>query len=116
MGFGAPLPARRTLDFAFFGVVRSAAVLRAGLALAWPRFELFLRVATRFFAMSPVTYATGRPISKQANYTDIISQRFATPLLFHISRMMPSAINLMILAEGRTSTSYYRHVSLASFV
>jgi hypothetical protein len=52
MGFGAPLPARRTLDFAFFGVVRSAAVLRAGLALALPRFELFLRVATRFFAMA----------------------------------------------------------------
>jgi hypothetical protein len=52
MGFGAPLPARRTSDFAFFGVVRSAAVLRAGLALAWPRFELFLRVATRFFAMA----------------------------------------------------------------
>ena len=46
-GFGAALPARRTLDFACFGVVRFAAFLRAGLALALPRFELFLRVATR---------------------------------------------------------------------
>ena len=51
-GFGAPLPARRTLDFACFGVVRFAAFLRAGLALALPRFELFLRVATRFFALA----------------------------------------------------------------
>jgi hypothetical protein len=42
--FGAPLPARRTLDFACLGVVRFAAFLRAGLALALPRFELFLRV------------------------------------------------------------------------
>jgi hypothetical protein len=46
--FRAPLPARRTLDFAFFGVVRFAAFLRTVLALALPRFELFLRVATRF--------------------------------------------------------------------
>ena len=45
-GFGLPLPARLTLDFAFFAVVRFGAVLRAGLALALPRFELFLRVAT----------------------------------------------------------------------
>jgi hypothetical protein len=51
-GFGPPLPARRTLDFARFGVVRFAAFLRAGLALALPRFELFLRVATRFFALA----------------------------------------------------------------
>jgi hypothetical protein len=34
MGFAAPLTARRTLDFAFFGVVRFVAFLRAGLALA----------------------------------------------------------------------------------
>jgi hypothetical protein len=34
MGFAAPLTARRTLDFAFFGVVRFAAFLRAGLPLA----------------------------------------------------------------------------------
>jgi len=51
-GFGAPLPARWTLDFAFVGVVRVAAFLRAGLALALPRFEVFLRVATRFFALA----------------------------------------------------------------
>jgi hypothetical protein len=54
MGFAAPLTARRTLDFAFFGVVRFVAFLRAGLALAWPRFELFLRVATRFFALAMI--------------------------------------------------------------
>jgi hypothetical protein len=51
-GFGAPLPAGRTLDFAALGVVRFAAALRVGLALALPRFELFLRVATRFFALA----------------------------------------------------------------
>jgi hypothetical protein len=55
MGCAAPLTARRTLDFAFFGVVPFAAFLRAGLALAWPRFELFLRaVATRFFALAMI--------------------------------------------------------------
>ena len=48
-GFVALLPARRILDFAFFGVACFAAILRAGLALALPRFELFLRAATRFF-------------------------------------------------------------------
>jgi hypothetical protein len=36
----------------FFGVARFAALLRAGLALAFPRFEAFLRVATRFFALA----------------------------------------------------------------
>jgi hypothetical protein len=40
------------LDFAFFGVARFAALLRPGLALALPRFELFFRVATRFFALA----------------------------------------------------------------
>ena len=40
---GPPLPANRTLDFAFFAVVRFAAALRAGLALALPVFEPFLR-------------------------------------------------------------------------
>ena len=50
MGFAAPL----TLDFACFGFVRFAAFLRAGLALALPRLELFLRVATRFFALAMV--------------------------------------------------------------
>jgi hypothetical protein len=76
-GFGAPLPARRTLDFASFGVARFAALLRPGLALALPRFELFLRVATRFFALAMAALCevcAGQPISKQANYADIISQ------------------------------------------
>ena len=49
--FGVVPPAR-TLDFAFFDVVGFAAFLRAGLALALPRFELFLRAATRFFALA----------------------------------------------------------------
>src|SRR4029077_19684464 len=49
---GAPLPARRTLDFAFFAVVRFAAGLRAGLALVLPRFEPFLRVAVFALAMA----------------------------------------------------------------
>jgi hypothetical protein len=38
--------------------------LRAGLALALPRLELFLRVATRFFALVMVVtceYAAGKP-------------------------------------------------------
>ena len=51
-GFFALMPARRTVDFAFFGVARFAANLRAGLALTLPRFELFLRAATRFFALA----------------------------------------------------------------
>ena len=49
--FGVVLPAR-SLDFAFLDVVCFAAFLRAGLALALPRFELFLRAATRFFALA----------------------------------------------------------------
>ena len=51
-GFVALMPVRRILDFAFFGVACFAAILRAGLALALPRFELFLRAATRFFALA----------------------------------------------------------------
>jgi len=51
-GLVALVPARRTLDFALFGVARLAVFLPAGLALALPRFELFLRAATRFFALA----------------------------------------------------------------
>jgi hypothetical protein len=36
----------------FLGVARFAANLRAGLVLTLPRFELFLRAATRFFALA----------------------------------------------------------------
>jgi hypothetical protein len=71
MGFAAPLTARWTLDFAFFGVLPFAAFLRAGSALGLPRFELFLRVATRFFALAmivPCEYAASTLISNQANY------------------------------------------------
>jgi hypothetical protein len=75
MGFAAPLTARWTLDFGFFGVVLFATFLRAGSALGLPRFEFFLRVATRFFALAmivPCEYAASTPISNQANYADII--------------------------------------------
>jgi len=48
----ALVPMRCTWDFAFFGVARFAAILRAGLVLALPRFDLFLRAATRFFALA----------------------------------------------------------------
>jgi hypothetical protein len=75
MGFTAPLTARWTLDLAFFGVVPFAAFLRVGSALGLPRFELFLRVATGFFALAmivPCEYAASTPISNQANYADII--------------------------------------------
>ena len=51
-GFFALMPARRALDIAFFGVARLAANFRAGLALTLPVFELFLRAATRFFALA----------------------------------------------------------------
>jgi hypothetical protein len=54
MGFAAPLTARWTLDFGFFGVVLFAAFLRAGSALGLPRFEFFLRVTTRFFALAMI--------------------------------------------------------------
>jgi len=61
----------------FFGIARFAAFLRAGLALVFPRFDAFLRVAIRFFALAMAVscevYA-GKPISKQASYVDIISQ------------------------------------------
>jgi hypothetical protein len=53
------------------------AFLRAGLALAWPRFELFLRVATRFFALAmivPREICRRQADPNQANYADILSQ------------------------------------------
>src|SRR6516165_8370342 len=46
------MPALWTLDFVFFGVGCFVAILLAGLVLALPRFELFLRTATRFFAFA----------------------------------------------------------------
>lgn len=67
----------------FFGAARFAAFLRKGLALAFPRFEAFLRVATRFFALAMAIsreMCAGKPISKQANRADIIARRLVTPL------------------------------------
>ena len=58
-GFVAVLTARPTLDFAFVGAARFAAFLRAGFALALPRFELFF--ATRFFALAMAVSCGGSP-------------------------------------------------------
>jgi hypothetical protein len=66
MDFGVPLPARGTLDFARFGVVRFASFLRAGLALALPRFELFFRVATRFFDLAMAVSCKSMPSASQS--------------------------------------------------
>lgn len=52
--FREPPRACLTLDFTFFGAVRFAPYLRAGLALALPRFGLFLRVAAPFRALAMV--------------------------------------------------------------
>src|ERR1700683_13636 len=46
--FRTRVPVCRTLDFAFFGLI----CLAAFLALTLPRFELFLLVARRFFALA----------------------------------------------------------------
>jgi hypothetical protein len=109
MGFAAPLTARWTLDFAFFGVVPFAAFLRAGSALGLPRFEFFLRVATRFFALAmivPCEYAASTPISNQANYADIILSviRHATFIPLHDARERQSAH----LRRSRNSTQFRR--------
>ena len=48
------MAARWTLDFAFFGFACCADILRASLPPALPRFELFLRAATRFFAFAMI--------------------------------------------------------------
>src|SRR5262245_8976998 len=70
-GFFVLIAARWTSDFAFFGVACFAAILRAGLAVALPRFELFLRAATRFFALAMAIssrYIRATVISLQVNY------------------------------------------------
>jgi hypothetical protein len=79
-GFVALMPARRTLDFAFFGVACFAAILRAGLALGLPRFEPFLRAATRFFALAMAISlkAYGRHGHFERKPCCPISKRFAT--------------------------------------
>jgi hypothetical protein len=67
----------------FFGVARLDAFLRAGLALAFPRFEAFLRVA-RFFALAmtvPCEVCPGELILKQSNPANIIPSQLAAPLL-----------------------------------
>src|SRR5258708_6616531 len=69
--FFALIAARWTLELAFFGVACFAAILRAGLAFALPRFELFLPAATRFFALAiaiSLRYTRGMVISTQVTY------------------------------------------------
>jgi hypothetical protein len=81
VGFVALGPARRILDFAFCGVARFTAFLLAGLALALPRCELFLRVETRFFALAMAVSCEvcRRHANPEAlNHAAIIFQRFAT--------------------------------------
>ena len=89
MGFAAPLTARRTLDFACFGVVRLAAFLRAGLALALPRFELFLRGHpgrpmllgdARGYAPLPAVVSARDAFEKDAPqlYDDLMTRRCST--------------------------------------
>ena len=56
-------------------------------------------------------YAAGKPISEQANYTDIISQRFATPPLSRIPRTMPCAIDMMTIPDGATGRRRWRVIS-----
>jgi hypothetical protein len=91
------------LDFAALGVVRFAAALRVGLALALPRFELFLRVATRFFALAMAVSC--EVCRRQANlgashYLSAIRHATFIP---H-PRMMPRA--------GEESASYPAHSRL----
>jgi len=65
IGFAAPL----TFDFVCFGFVCLAAFLRAGLALALPRLELFFRVATRFFVLAmAVSCELCRPASQVLDF------------------------------------------------
>src|SRR5262245_21948989 len=84
-GFVALMPARRTLDFAFFGVARFAAFFLAGLAFAFPRFKLFVRAETRFLVLAMAVsceVCRRQTIPRQVNYVAIFFQRFATR--FHI--------------------------------
>lgn len=67
--FTAPPRTSRALDFAVFDGARFVAFLRAGLALALPRFELFLRGATPFRALAMVISCkipTAEAVSEQA--------------------------------------------------
>jgi len=65
-GFFALAPPRCTLDYAFFSVACFAAILCAGFAFALPRFELFLRAATRFFALAmAISFEACRSTSSQ---------------------------------------------------
>jgi hypothetical protein len=78
----------------FFGVARFDAFLRAGLALAFPRFEAFLRVARRFLALAmavPCEVCSGEPISKQSNSANIIRQQSAAPLLIELPNRSSAA-------------------------
>jgi hypothetical protein len=53
----------RGLQSPLFCVARFDAFLRAGLLLAFPRFEVFLRVARRFLALA-MAVPLEKPISK----------------------------------------------------
>jgi hypothetical protein len=77
--FFALVPARWTLDFPFFACF--AAILRAVLALALPRFKLFLRAATRFFALAMAIPCQACRRHGHLNTSEpccLVSKRFAT--------------------------------------
>ncbi len=88
----------------FFGVARFDAFLRAGLAVAFPRFEAFLRVARRFFALAmavPCEVCPGEPTSKQSNPANIIPPQLAAPLL------STSAVGPISDIDGRASDVHW---------
>src|SRR5262249_34505228 len=75
-GFVALMPARRTLDFAFFGVACFAAFFLAGLAFAFPRFKLFVRAETRFLVLAMAVsceVCRRQTIPRQVNYCHFLS-------------------------------------------
>jgi hypothetical protein len=101
-GFFALMPARRALDFAFFGVARFAANLRAGLALTLPRFELFLRAATRFFALAMAISCKAcadKVISTQVRYAALTPS--GSPHRGKISLAFPAPDLVKVAIEGR---------------
>jgi CspA family cold shock protein len=102
------------LDFACFGFVRFATFLRAGLALALPRFELFLRDATRFFALAMAVSC--EVCRRQANLGASQLYRHYLSAIRHATviphpRMMPCAIDMMTIPDGATGRRRWRVIS-----
>jgi hypothetical protein len=75
-----------------FGVACIAAFLRAGLALAFPRFEAFLRVALGFFALA-IVVSCCEVCRRQANLESI--QLSVHRLLWHLLYAAIPSLSLM---------------------